>query len=129
MKSVNLEQLESDCVAYGEKFLKFLSEGSLPIKIENKVTFIKIPMLTNISMSVRVGLKKSEQSFLDLELFEFIADTMIRPYSFDVVGHLARRIFNYSRADWKSLDEEVRNGFLSMTSQSIKGAIAKGRVT
>ena len=128
MKSVNLEQLESDCVAYGEKFLKFLSEGSLPIKIENKVTFIKIPMLTNISMSVRVGLKKSEQSFLDLELVEFIANNMIRPYSFDVVGHLARRIFNYSRADWKSLDEEVRNGFLSMTSQSIKGAIAKGRV-
>lgn len=128
MKSVNLEQLESDCVAYGEKFLKFLSEGSLPIKIENKVTFIKIPMLTNISMSVRVGLKKSEQSFLDLELVEFIANNMIRPYSFDVVGHLARRIFNYSRADWKSLDEEVRNGFLSMTSQSIKGAIAKGRM-
>lgn len=127
MKSVNLDHLESNCVAYGENFLKHLSEGYMPIKVKNKVTFIKIPMLTNISMSVRISLKKSEQSFMDLELVEFIANNMIRPYSFDVVDHLARRIFNYSKSAWKELEEEVRNGFLTMTSRSIKGAIAKGR--
>lgn len=123
------ELLNSKDVEYGKKFMELLSDGYMPIKVKKKVSFVKIPMLSNVAISVRKGVSVPESQREDHLLQEFLMNRLVRPYSFDVLDHLARRIFNHTKAEWSNLEVEVREGFLTLTRQSMMGAIQSKRMT